>query len=370
MLTLHRSAVVGVGLAGVLALAGCGSDNNAKSQPSSGGSSGTTSAAAISCADGSLTGTGSTFQLNIEKQWISDYLAKCSAAKVDYTGTGSGAGISQFGAGTVDYAGSDSLMKADAQAKADARCGTGNKAIHLPVTAGAVVLTYNLPNVSGVKLSAAVVAEMFQGTITKWDDQKVAADNPGTKLPPLAVQAVHRSDSSGTTDIFSNFLDANAKGVWTLGTGKDLKWPTGQSAKGSDGTTNAVKAAPGALTYTELSFAKANGLPTASLKNAGGQYVAPAGAGVSKALEAATIDTSKGDLRAKVDYASTDPASYPASAVTYVIVCDKGNKSAALLKGFLGYVSTGGQDSADRLGYAPLPTKVAGPVKAAIAALA
>ncbi|MDQ6650457.1 MAG: phosphate ABC transporter substrate-binding protein PstS [Actinomycetota bacterium] len=367
MLILQRGAVVAAGLAGVLALAGCGSDNNAPTQPVAAGSS---SAAAISCADGSLTGTGSTFQLNIEKQWISDYLAKCSAAKVDYTGTGSGAGISQFGSGTVDYAGSDSLMKADEQAKADARCGAGNKAIHLPITAGAAVLTYNLPGVPAVKLSAPVLAEMFQGTITKWDDFKVAADNPGTKLPPLAVQAVHRSDSSGTTDIFSKFLDANAKGVWTLATGKDLKWPGGQSAKGSDGTTNAVKATPGALTYTELSFAKANGLPFAAVKNAGGQYVVPTGASVGKALDAASVDTSKGDLRVSVDYASADAAAYPVSAVTYVIVCDKGNKNAALLKGFLGYATTGGQASADQLGYAPLPAKVAGPVKSALAALA
>ncbi|GAC1324115.1 MAG: phosphate ABC transporter substrate-binding protein PstS [Mycobacteriales bacterium] len=365
MQTLRRAVLLTGGLAGTLALAACGSDNN--TQPAAGGSAPT--AAAVSCAGGSLTGTGSTFQLNIEKQWISDYGAKCSAAKVDYTGTGSGAGISQFGSGTVDYAGSDGLMKADEQAKADTRCGTGNKAIHLPITAGAAVVTYNLPGVPAVKLSAPVLAEMFQGTITKWDDPKVAADNPGVKLPPLTVQAVHRSDSSGTTEIFSGYLDANAKGVWTLGKGKDLKWPTGQSAKGSDGTTNAVKATPGALTYTELSFAKANGLPSALVKNGGGQFVAPSGGSVGKALDAASVDTSKGDLRVSVDYASADAAAYPVSAVTYVIVCDKANKNAALLKGFLGYATTGGQASADQLGYAALPAKVAGPVKAALAGL-
>lgn len=353
-------------LAAALATTACGSDNNSGSnpKPSTSGSASTT------CTAGTLTGAGSTFQKNIELQWIKDFTASCSGTTVDYKGTGSGAGISQFGEGTVDYAGSDSLMKDDEQAKANSRCGTGNKAIHLPVTAGAIVFTYKLSHVSDLQLSPATIAGIFEGKITKWNADEIKADNPSATLPPTAIQAVHRSDSSGSTDVLSKFLDKTATGTWTLGTGKELSWPGGQAAKGSDGVTGVVQTTEGAITYTELSFAKSTNLTVAKVKNASGAYVAPDGTSVGKALESATLDESKGDLRAKIDFATTEPAAYPVSAVSYVIVCDKGNKNAALLKAFLTYATTTGQTTADALGYAPVPATIASKLAAAVAAVA
>jgi phosphate transport system substrate-binding protein len=352
--------VLGGGLFGLTA---CGSDSNGSSSSSG------VQAGSIPCGSGSLAGAGSTFQKNIELQWIKDYTTACSGAQVQYNATGSGAGIQSFSDNQVDYAGSDSLMKADEQSKADARCGAGNTAVHMPITAGGIVFTYNLPGVSNLKLSAESVAGIFMGTIKTWNDPKLAADNPGVSLPSTAIQPVHRSDSSGSTDILSQFLDANAKDTWTLGTGKDLKWPGGQAGKGSDGVTAAVKSAAGGITYTEQSFAKANSLPTAAVKNGNGEYVSATSQSVSTALAGVAPDTSKGDIRVKIDYTAKTAGAYPVSAVTYVITCDKGNKNAAALKAYLGYAADKGQASADALGFAPLPQAIAAKVKPMVAGL-
>jgi phosphate transport system substrate-binding protein len=360
-----RSAALLV--AAALATSACGSDNNNPSAAPSGSAS---ASASGNCTAGTLTGAGSTFQKNIELQWIKDFTAACSGTTVDYKGVGSGAGISQFGEGTVDFAGSDSIMKDDEQTKADTRCGTGNKAIHLPVTAGAIVFTYNLSKVTSLQLSPATIAGIFQGKVTKWNAAEIVADNPGVTLPSTAIQAVHRSDSSGSTDVMSKYLDKTATGVWTLGTGKELSWPGGQAAKGSDGVTTAVKSTNGAIAYTELSFAKANDLPVAKVKNASGAFVEPTGDSVGKALASATLDESKGDLRAKIDFATAEPAAYPVSAVSYVIVCDKGNKNAALLKAYLTYAIGQGQATSDALGYAPVPATIATKLTSAVAAIA
>lgn len=359
----RTTALAGILAAAGLALAGCGSDDPTNS------AAGGTDTTNVACADGTLAATGATFQLNIEQQWIKDFGAKCPGAKVDYTGTGSGAGVTQFSSGTVDFAGSDSLMKAEDQAKADARCGPGNAAMHLPITAGGVAMLYNLPGVKDLKLSPQVIAEMFGGTITSWSDPKIAADNPGVSLPSIPVQAVHRSDSSGTTNVFTSYLDAAAKPTWTLGKGNEVQWPGGQAAKGSDGVTNAVKQATGGITYAEVSFSVSSGLPTAQVKS-GDAFVAPTGEAVSKALASAKIDESKGDVRVTVDYATAAPGAYPISTVSYVIVCNKGNKNAAVLKAYLTYAAGEGQKSAEKISFAPLPGNVAEKVNAKISALA
>lgn len=350
-----------------LGVSACGSDDN-----SLGGRGGNAAPVNAKCAgSGTLTGAGSTFQKNIELQWIKDFTGACPGTTVDYKATGSGAGIAQFGEGTVDYAGTDSLMKADEQAKANARCGPGNTALHLPVTAGAVVFTYHLRGLDApLRLSAETIAGIFTGTITRWNAAEIAADNPGVTLPTIAVQAVHRSDSSGTTDVLSQFLDSQAKGVWTIGTGKELSWPGGQAAKGSDGVTGVVKATEGGITYTELSFAKSNDLPWAMVRNAAGEYVDAGALNVSATLAGAKLDTSKNDVRATVDYGTQEAAAYPVAAVSYVIVCDKGNSNVELLKAFLGYAVSGGQTTADQLGYAPVPTNIAVKLGLAVEALA
>ena len=351
--------------AGSLVLTACGSGNNTTTPGPSASSSSKTD-----CAPGSLSAQGSTFQLNAELQWIKDFQNACSGAQIAYQGTGSGAGKTAFGNGTADFGGTDSLPKDPEQAAADKRCGTGYKGIVTPVVAGAVVLTYNLAGVDKLVLSPKTVAGIFQGKITKWDDAAIKADNAAATLPSLPIVPVHRSDKSGTTKIFSSWLTAADAADWKLGADETLTWPGGQSAKGSDGTTTAVSQAKGGITYTELSFAKQRNLPFADIKNQSGAAITPNASSVSAALTTATVDTSKGDLRIKPDYATATATAYPLSAPSYVLTCDKGNKSAALLKAYLTYALTSGKAVLDGLGYAPLPDAISTQAIAQVGTLA
>jgi phosphate transport system substrate-binding protein len=366
---MRTGSLAGVTLVSALALAACGSGNNTNASTSTSTNPSAISSGAASCATGSLSGQGSTFQANAELQWAKDYAAKCSGATVAYEGTGSGAGKTAFGNGTADFGGTDSLLKPEEQTAADKRCGTGNKGIVTPIVAGAVVLTYNIDGVDKLTLDATTVAKIFEGTIKKWNDPAIAALNSGVKLPSTTIVPVHRNDSSGTTQIFATWLDKNDPTDWKLGASQTLTWPGGQSAKGSDGVTSVVAGAKGGITYTELSFAKAQSLKVADIKNAAGTVVTPTSSSVSSALKTATVDTSHGDIRVTPDYATKTADAYPLSAPSYVLTCDKGNKSAALLKGYFTYALTDGTAALDGLGYAPLPDTIATQAKAAVAAL-
>ena len=349
---------VGVTAAVALAVAACGSDNNATTNTSAGGS----------CASGSVTGQGSTFQQNIEKQWISDFGSKCSGAQITYTGTGSGAGIQQFGSGTIDYAGSDVVMKSDEQSAADKACGS--TAIHIPVTAGGIAVIYNLDKVDNLQLSADALAGIFSGAIKNWNDPKIAADNAGAKLPNTPIKTYHRADGSGTTSVFTGYLDAAAKGAWALGSGKTVNWPSGQAANGSSGVVAGVKQTPGSITYAEVSYAKQNSLPTAKLKNSAGSYVDLSAASVSQSIDSGFSVTGNGnDLAGTLDF--TKMTGYPISTVSYVIACStyKDAKKGAVVKEFLDYAVGDGQGQADALGFAPLPSSLVAKAKSAIAAI-
>jgi phosphate transport system substrate-binding protein len=347
-----------------MALSACGSDSQGGGTTNASNSN---PAAAANCASGDLKGAGSTFQKNIVAQWIKDFGAACSGANIDYQPVGSGAGITQFGANTIDFAGSDSVMKPDEQAAADKRCGA--PAIHLPITAGGIAVMYKLGDVKDLQLSPKTIAGIFQGTVKKWDDAAVKADNPDAKLPSTAITAVHRSDSSGTTSVFSKFLNATAASDWKLGEGKELKWPASvQGAKGSDGVTQAVAGSDGAITYAEVSYATSSGLGVAKVKNGAGEYAALDAASVGKALEGASVPDTGSDLKVKYDFANTTAGAYPITALSYEIVCSKGTDAAklALLKAFLTYDVTSGQSAADALGFAPLPQSIADKVKTAV----
>ncbi len=361
--------LAGLAVVGALALTACGSGDNTTT-PKATGTAGGTGAATTGCATGSLSAQGSTFQGNAELQWSKDFAAKCAGAQVAYQGTGSGAGKTAFGNGTADFGGTDSLPKDPEQAAADTRCGAGNKGIVTPVVAGAVVLTYNLPGVDKLVLSAKTAAGIFQGTIKQWDAAEIKADNAGATLPSIPIVTVHRSDKSGTTKIFSSWVKAGDGADWKLGAEETLTWPGGQSAKGSDGVTTAVSQSKGGITYTELSFAKQRNLKFADIKNASGAAVAASGTSVSAALASAKVDTSKGDLRITPDYATTAAAAYPLSAPSYALTCNKGNKNAALLKAYLTYVLGDGKAVLDGLGYAPLPDVIATQAAAQVATLA
>lgn len=353
-----RLAVFAV-VAALFAVAGCGSNDNAAS---GGGKPVTQSSAGAGCGSASLSGAGSSFQAPMQQQWIADYLARCSA-KITYSSIGSGAGIEQFGQGTIDFAGSDVPMTSDEQAVANQRCG-GAAAIHLPVTAGGVAVTYNLAGVDRLQLSPPTLAGLFQGAITKWNDPRIAAENPGNKLPNTPVSVFYRSDGSGTTAVFSQYMSTAAGAAWKLGTGKKVSWPTGQGAKGNEGVSAGVGQTQGGVTYTEQAFAEQKKLPTASISNGGGNYVALSAATVSAALKGAQVVGTGTNLTVKVDYQPKGADAYPISTVSYVIVCSTypkgfGQNKVSTLKDYLQYAVGDGQRAATKLGFAPLPGSLA-----------
>ncbi len=357
----RTTTLSGLLLVGALSLTACGSDNNGA----------TNTASDIDCATGDLKGAGSTFQKNIVAEWIKSYTAACSGATLDYQGIGSGAGIKQLAEGTIDFAGSDSTMKPDEQAAADAKCGS--KAVHLPVTAGGIAVAYNLPDVKDLQLSPKTLAGIFQGTVAKWNDNAIKADNPDLTLPSTAITAVHRDDSSGTTKVFSSFLKETAGADWRLGADKELSWPSGvQGAKGSDGVSQAVASAEGGITYVEQSYVDGSTtLASAKVQNSGGTYAALTGTTVSATLEGAKTEVVGNDIQVGIEFGAVKGDSYPITAVSYEIVCTKGKatEKTALLKSFLTYALGEGQDSAEEAGYAPLPASLATQVTTAVAAL-
>jgi phosphate transport system substrate-binding protein len=363
----RHGILAGALLCATLALAACGTDNN--TTPTNNATTGSTTDA--SCASGKLTAQGSSAQKNAVDKWVKDFQAKCSGATVDYQATGSGAGIQAFTAGTADFAGSDSALKDAEQPGADARCGSGNKAIHLPMVIGPIAVVYNLNGVSGLQFSPATIAKIFSGKITKWDDAVIKADNPGASLPSSPILAVHRSDSSGTTDNFTKYLSGAAATDWTYGHDKVWKAAGGSAEKGSDGVAASVNKNDGAIGYVEWSFAEANGLSKAKVKNAAGEYTELSSDSAGKTIGSAKVTGTGNDLKLSIDYNTTASGAYPIVLVTYEIACEKGTPADKLpvLKAFLTYAATDGQASLSTLGYAPLPAEVATKVKASIAAL-
>lgn len=353
----RRVACIAVAGAAAVTLAGCGSDNGASTNAQANTNK--------DCFDGTLAGGGSTFQLNIEQQWSADFTQQCADAQVNYSGVGSGAGIQQFGAGTVDYAGSDVPMVADEQAAADKRCG--GKAVTFPVTAGGVAVIYHLDGVSDLQLSATTLAGIFQGTVKRWDDAAIEKDNPGASLPHTPVVTYHRADGSGTTAVFSAFEKAAAGSAWKLGSDKELNWPGGQGATGSDGVVQGVKSTNGGVTYAEVSYATANNLPTAAIATNGSSFVQLTSDTVSQAIDTGFTPTGKGDdVVGTIDIANL--TGYPLSTVSYAIVCKHYTDAAtgSRVTSFLAYALGGGQSAAEDLGYAPLPESIAGKARAAL----
>jgi phosphate transport system substrate-binding protein len=348
----------------MLALTACGSDNNT---PAGGAEA---SAAAANCASGSLTAQGSTAQKNAMDEWIKNYQGQCADAKVSYEGTGSGAGVQAFIAGTADFAGSDSYLKADSeQTQANAKC-PGGEALNLPMVVGPIAVVFNVDGVDGLQLDAPTLAKIFAGKITKWNDPAIAGQNSGAKLPSTAIQTVHRSDESGTTDNFTKYLSKTAEADWTFDHAKAWKAPGGTGAKGSDGVASAVKSSPGSIAYVELSFAENSSLKMAKIKNGAGEYTELTGESAGKTIEGAKVVGTGNNLAMDIDYATTTAGAYPIVLVTYEIACSKGSQKAAAIKGFLTYTaSTGGQSALSDLGYAPLPAAVQTKVAAAVASI-
>jgi phosphate transport system substrate-binding protein len=329
--------------------------------------SGTASSTASSSGSVDLTGAGATFPYPLYSKWFSEY-ADLTGVKINYQSIGSGGGIRQLSEGTVDFGASDSPMSDEEMAKAK-----GGPILHVPTVLGAVVITYNVPGVSApIKLTAQVIADIFSGRVTKWNDKSIAALNPGVALPGTDILVVHRSDGSGTTYIFTNYL-STAVSQWNsgVGKGKEVKWPVGLGAKGNEGVAGQVKQSPGAVGYVELVYAKQNNLPIAALQNRAGQFIIAS----VPAVTAAAAATAK-SLPANTDYRisivdAPGAESYPISSFTWILVYQhqkdpvKGKKLVA----FLNWALTDGQKDAPPLDYAPLPTDMASKVKARLATI-
>jgi phosphate transport system substrate-binding protein len=348
--------------AGALAIgvAACGSDdNNSGSTGSSGGSSG-------SSVKATLNGAGSTFAAPIYQQVGSDL--KGDGLIINYQGVGSGAGVSQFGAGTVDFAGSDPSLTAD-----DRAAIKKGDAVQVPFALGAITASYNLNGVdSGLKLDGPTLADIYLGKVKSWNDPAIKTLNPDVNLPATKITVVHRSDSSGTTKGFTQFL-ANYSPAWKSGPGvdKEIKWPTGTGAKGNDGVAAAVKQTDGAIGYVEQAYALQNGFTFADVKNQGGKFVAPTLESTSAAGEGIQVPSDLGV--STID--SPNPAAYPivsqTFAITYTDPCKAGMDKAKAqgLKSLLTYLLGSGQDTIKKLSYAPIPASLKSKDQAAVAAM-
>jgi len=332
-----------------------------------GSNSSTASSTASSGGGADLTGAGATFPYPIYSKWFSDY-ANATGIKINYQSIGSGGGVRQISEQTVDFGASDGPMSDEELAKAK-----GGPILHIPTVLGADVITYNVPGVTAVlKLTPSVIADIFMGRIKKWNDTRLASLNPGVSLPNQDILVVHRSDGSGTTYIFTDYLD-KVSPAWHsgVGKGKEVKWPVGLGGKGNEGVSGQVKQTPGAVGYVELAYAKQNNLPAALVRNKAGQYVAAsvpavtaAAAGVAQSLPPNT------DYRISIVDAP-GAQSYPISSFTWLLVYQhqkdavKGKK----LVDFLNWAMTEGEKSAPTLDYAPLPAEMVITVKAKIATI-
>jgi phosphate transport system substrate-binding protein len=351
--TLSATALV------TLTLTACGSDNNAgTSSPTSGAASGTNSAAAADCGGkNSVTAEGSTAQQNAIAEFNKVWGQNCSGKTLAYNPTGSGAGVDQFIAKQVDFAGSDSALSGDQVAKAADRCG-GNPAWNLPLVFGPVGMAFNVEGVDKLVVNGDVLAKIFQGQIKKWNDPAIAALNSGTNLPDADIKPVYRSDSSGTTDNFQKYLGAAAPQSWTKGAGKEFQGGAGEGAQKSAGVVQAIQATPGAIGYVEKGFAQQAGLKLAQIDSGGGP-VELTDESTQKAVDSAKFKADGMDLALDLNalYATKDAGVYPLMLATYEIVCSKGYDAdtAAGVKSFLTVSANQGQANLSGAGYVPLP---------------
>ncbi len=337
-------------LAAALVLAACAPDGERARTDSAGGTTQTSGGV-------DLTGAGATFPYPLYSKWFSDYATQ-TGVKINYQSIGSGGGIRQLVEGTVDFGASDGPMTDDEMAKAK-----GGPVLHIPTVLGADVITYNVEGLSRpLNLTGAVIADIFLGRIKKWNDARIAALNGDAPLPNQDILVVHRSDGSGTTYIFTDYLSAISP-AWQSGPGrgKEVRWPAGLGAKGNEGVAGQVKQTPGAIGYVELAYAKQNRLAYAAVQNAAGQFVMPTIESITAA--AAGIMT---NLPENTDYRlsivnAPGANAYPISSFTWILIyqnqpdADKGKK----LLDFLRWALTEGEASAAALDYAPLPAEMA-----------
>ena len=299
-----------------------------------------------------LTGDGSTFQLNYTQAIIGGFKQRQPLVTVKYEGIGSTRGLDDFANQRVDFAGTDIPFTPESAAAAK-----GGAFFYFPMVVAPLNVTYNIPGVSDLQLSPDTIAGIFQGLITTWDSPVIKQDNPTLSLPNIPVVVAHRADGSGTTQNFTRFLSEAAPATWALGTGATIHWPVdSQGGAGDVGVAQIVKTTPGAIGYVDYSDAHALELASASIKNAGGSYVAPSSESAGASLAGVLVNP---DLTFD-PINSPDPGAYPITTPTWLVVyrCQPDPKKAAALRAMLRFAYSLGQQLADGIGYVPLAPRV------------
>jgi len=301
-----------------------------------------------------LTASGASFPDPIYQKWIESYKGVAPDVAINYQPVGSGQGRKNFFGGSTDFGGTDKYAS-------DEELETfGKDVFHIPTVLGAVVVTYNLPDLEKIQFSGETLANIFLGKITKWNASAIAKENPGVELPDEAITVVHRSDGSGTTSIFTNYLSSVSKDWQTkVGTGDSVEWPVGIGGEKNPGVAQAIKQTEGAIGYVELIYATANKLPTPAIKNAAGEYVEPSLASTSAAAEG-FLKTMPADLRVNIINPPEGEKVYPIAGFTWILVTKEqtDKTKATALTDFLYWSLTEGTKDAEALGYAPLPETV------------
>jgi phosphate transport system substrate-binding protein len=300
-----------------------------------------------------LTGAGASFPYPIYSKWFGEYSASHPGVEINYQAIGSGGGIRQVTSGLVDFGASDMPMTDDMLASSKV------KLIHLPTVLGAVVPVFNVPGVSDIRFSSEVLADIYLGRITNWNDGRIAKDNSGAKLPDQKIIVVHRSDASGTSFIFTDYLSKVSQD-WANGPGKgpSPSWPVGVGGKNNEGVAGLVRQLPGAIGYVELIYALQNHIPFGEVKNAAGNWVKASIDGVTEA--AASVKSMPADYRVSITNAPGANA-YPISSFTYLLIPAAGGNDAnrKVLKDMLSWIVKSGEGEVAALSYAPLPTALA-----------
>ena len=300
-----------------------------------------------------INGAGATFPYPIYSKWFDEFHKKHPEAEINYQSIGSGGGIRQVLEGTVDFGASDGPMTDEQLSQAK------TPILHLPTVLGAVVATYNLPGVQKLKLTPEALTGIFLGKITAWDDPALVKENPGVSLPAVPIVPVHRSDGSGTSFVFSDYL-AKVSPEWekTVGRGTSVNWPVGIGGKGNEGVTGLVKQTPNSIGYVELVYALQNNLAYADVRNRAGRYVPPSLASVTAAAAAAAAKMPE-DFRVSITDAPS-PDAYPISSFTWLLIPSRiaDKTKGDIMKQFLAWMLSDGQAMTTPLNYAPLPPAV------------
>ena len=315
---------------------------------------------AIASAQTTINGAGATFPYPMYSKWFSEYNKQKPDVRINYQSIGSGGGIQQLLAGTVDFGASDGPMT-DAQLEK-----AKGKILHVPAVLGAVVPAYNIPDVKQeLKFTPQVLADIFLGKITNWNDKAIASANPGVSFPNQPIVVVHRSDGSGTTYIFTDYL-SKVSSEWknNVGKGTSVKWPLGLGGKGNEGVAGVVRQMPGALGYVELIYAVQNKITSGSVKNASGNFVK---ASLESTTAAAASASMPADFRVSITNAPGKEA-YPISSFTWLLIPEqsKDANKGKMISEFLNWMLGPGQEMTKQLTYAPLPPPVIEKVRAAV----